>query len=296
MDRQAANHHILKAIPRDVGPRVHTRGGGAVHSVRPPGSQTFTSSAHCVAVMLAASPRIQGGFASDKFESFDATAGMIAISPANMESKLIWPYRRENVVVAIESERLADLSASELDVGNVELRATHAVVDPQALQLAQLLKAELARNEPPNELYIDSLITLFGVHVLRHYSSAGKAPARAAEGLSAVVARKVREYLEERFRHKVTVAELAAVCGLSPGYFIQSFTKTFKMPPHRYLIDRRLALAEKLLVESDLKIAEVALLSGFSSQSHLTTSMRKYRQFTPAQIRSQGSKPPAALT
>jgi AraC family transcriptional regulator len=63
------------------------------------------------------------------------------------------------------------------------------------------------------------------------------------------------------------------------------FTKTFGQSPHQYLLNLRLASAERLLVESDLPIPEIAYASGFASQSHLTESMRKNKQTTPAKIR-----------
>jgi AraC family transcriptional regulator len=47
-----------------------------------------------------------------------------------------------------------------------------------------------------------------------------------------------------------------------------------------------LAEAERLLLKSSLPIAEVAYLSGFSSQSHLTTTMKQHKHITPAQIRA----------
>jgi AraC family transcriptional regulator len=83
------------------------------------------------------------------------------------------------------------------------------------------------------------------------------------------------------------LAELASVAGLSPRQFLQAFTRTFGDPPHRYVMGLRLALAEKLLRAGDLTIAEIARLSGFSSQSHLTACMRKHRQVTPLQIRRE---------
>jgi AraC family transcriptional regulator len=48
----------------------------------------------------------------------------------------------------------------------------------------------------------------------------------------------------------------------------------------------RLATAERLLIESDLPITRIADLSGFSSQSHLTSAMRRHRNVTPMQIRA----------
>ncbi|RWC51665.1 MAG: AraC family transcriptional regulator [Mesorhizobium sp.] len=92
-------------------------------------------------------------------------------------------------------------------------------------------------------------------------------------------ARRVREYLDENFARKVMVAELACVAG--PNHFIARFAATFGMPPHRYLINSRLDLAERLLAGGELPIAEIAYLTGFSDQSHLAATMKKYRGRTP---------------
>ncbi|WP_281354749.1 helix-turn-helix domain-containing protein [Chelativorans alearense] len=48
-----------------------------------------------------------------------------------------------------------------------------------------------------------------------------------------------------------------------------------------------MALAEKLLLETDMTTAEVAYLSGFSSQRHLTSAMRSHKRITPARMRKQ---------
>jgi len=106
-------------------------------------------------------------------------------------------------------------------------------------------------------------------------------------GLSAKSARRVEEYLREHFTKKVHVAELAAVAGISPNHFIVRFSKTFGMPPHRYLINLRLDFAEKMLVEGEIPIAEIAYLTGFSDQSHLATTMKRYRGRTPTELRFQ---------
>jgi AraC-like DNA-binding protein len=106
-------------------------------------------------------------------------------------------------------------------------------------------------------------------------------------GLSVRAAVILKEFLEQNFTRPLSVAEMADVCGLSPRYFIRSFTKTFGDPPHRHIIKRRLAFAEDLLLEGHLTIAEVSHLSGFSSQSHLTSLMTKYRGVTPLQLRAE---------
>ncbi|MBZ9944301.1 AraC family transcriptional regulator [Mesorhizobium sp. BR1-1-13] len=104
-------------------------------------------------------------------------------------------------------------------------------------------------------------------------------------GLSVRSARKVQEFLNENFSRKLALAEMAAVCGFSSYHFVRAFSKTFGMPPHQYVLDLRLDFAERLLADSHMTIADIAHLSGFSSQSHFTTMMKKYRQVTPMQAR-----------
>src|SRR3712207_7024495 len=54
-------------------------------------------------------------------------------------------------------------------------------VDQKALSFAQMLKAELSQREAANELYVDALLTLFGIHLLRTYAGFSK-PHRPAKG------------------------------------------------------------------------------------------------------------------
>lgn len=67
-----------------------------------------------------------------------------------------------------------------------------------------------------------------------------------------------------------TVAELAAACRLSSGYFIKAFKQTFGATPRRWRLLRRIEQAKSLLAANDLTIAEIALVCGFADQSHLT--------------------------
>ncbi|HWK66573.1 MAG TPA: AraC family transcriptional regulator [Rhizobiaceae bacterium] len=236
--------------------------------------------------MLAPAPGICASFGCDERQEFDGEVGMIAITPAMVESHVTWTSTMENAVVALTPESLLELAVHEFDSDRIELQPPpFGTIDPKALQLAQLLKAELTQQEDPNEFYIDSLVTMFGVHILRHYTGELKLPASPKGGLSDRSARRVREFLEVNFSRKMSVAELAAVSGHSPRHFIQAFTKTFGEPPHKHVLRLRLAFAEKLLGESELSIAEVSHLSGFSSQSHLTTTMVKHRGLTPMQVR-----------
>lgn len=202
-------------MPEGSGSRLITSRGGAVHSVWRPGSYAFKARAHFVAVMLAPSPAIRASLGGDRLHEYNADAGTTMIIPANIGGKVSWSSTMESVFVALTPDGLLELAKREFGTGLAELRPPpFGRVDPQALQLAQLLKVELTQRETPNEFYVDALVTMVGVHILRNYAAAGKLPRRPKGGLSNRSARRVQEFLDVNFSSKISVAELAEVASL----------------------------------------------------------------------------------
>ncbi|KXF75644.1 hypothetical protein ATN84_16775 [Paramesorhizobium deserti] len=270
--------HIFDIIPKDAGPRLTTRRGGAAYCVRLPGSQSFLTKTHLVEITLAPvrglEYRIEAGGAC----AFDAPAGAVFISPANMRSHARWASVKESAIIALKPSRLRKLDAVDLRM------PAPGTADAFALEIAQKLKAALVQNADPQ--HVDGLITEIIVHLLRNGVDDQPA-ARARTELSRYNAKKVQAFMRENIAQKITVADLAEICGLSPSHFISAFTGTFGQAPYGYLLGMRLAHAERLLAERDMSIAQVAYLSGFSSQSHLTSAMKKIKGATPSLIRNR---------
>ncbi|MDX3927006.1 MAG: AraC family transcriptional regulator [Shinella sp.] len=81
---------------------------------------------------------------------------------------------------------------------------------------------------------------------------------------------------------RLTVAEMAAAVGLSESWFANVFKQTTGKTPLQWQLGKRIELAKKLLVESDLTIADIAAQLGFSDQAHLTKAFRQIAGETPA--------------
>jgi len=74
----------------------------------------------------------------------------------------------------------------------------------------------------------------------------------------------------------LTLAELAEACGLSRFQLLRSFSRATGLTPHAYLVQRRLQLARRLIVEG-VPLTEASIASGFADQSHMTrTFVRTY--------------------
>lgn len=92
-------------------------------------------------------------------------------------------------------------------------------------------------------------------------------------------------HIHSNLARRITVAELAQVACLSPSHFHAQFKESVGLTPHQYLLKQRLDRAARLLRESDLSLVRVAGECGFSSQSALTTAMRRYLGLTPGALR-----------
>lgn len=82
-----------------------------------------------------------------------------------------------------------------------------------------------------------------------------------------------------------TLEELARDASLSRFQLLRAFTRAFGLPPHAYLLQRRLALARRLL-RSGMSPALAATDAGFSDQSHLTRCFARQFGVTPGRYRS----------
>jgi AraC family transcriptional regulator len=80
---------------------------------------------------------------------------------------------------------------------------------------------------------------------------------------------------------------MAAVARLSPYHFARQFRAATGLPPHQYVIARRVERAKQFLQGGgDLSLAQVAARAGFSSQSHFSLHFRRLVGVTPGQFRT----------
>lgn len=83
----------------------------------------------------------------------------------------------------------------------------------------------------------------------------------------------------------MTLTGLASLCDISRFQLIRRFSREVGMTPHAYLLQSRVRLAKKLLAQGK-RTVDVALMAGFSDQSHLTHAFQKQTGITPGQYRS----------
>lgn len=94
-------------------------------------------------------------------------------------------------------------------------------------------------------------------------------------------------FIEENFMKPWSIVRFAQEIGLPLRKFNQLFQDSYGKPAKRWLIERRLKYAKKLLSTTQMKMLDIALECGFSNHAHFTDSFRRYFLCSPKQFRCQ---------
>jgi AraC-like DNA-binding protein len=104
-------------------------------------------------------------------------------------------------------------------------------------------------------------------------------------GLSPARAHRICEYIQSNLSENISLEVLAELAGLSIHHFARAFKQTVGMPPHCYVLQRRIEHAQHMLRNTELPLSEIALSAGFSDQSHLARHFRRMTGVSPSLAR-----------
>ncbi len=104
-----------------------------------------------------------------------------------------------------------------------------------------------------------------------------------AEGNLTVL--KAKEYIDENYTDTCSLSEIADSVHISPNYLHTLFTEQTSITPFAYVTEKRIELAKRLILAGNHTLLEIALETGFSSQSHFNKIFKKKTKFTPAEYR-----------
>ncbi|OAM91048.1 hypothetical protein AW736_05310 [Termitidicoccus mucosus] len=135
-------------------------------------------------------------------------------------------------------------------------------------------------------LYIESMGTTLATHLLRALFKADPRPLQRGR-FSEKTAASLTRYIDEHLADELSLATLAQVCNVSPGYFSRLFKQTFGVSPHHYVMRRRVEKAEALLRISDEKEIDIALQCGFSDDTLMARWFRRVLGCLPREIRAR---------
>ncbi|GIZ11052.1 helix-turn-helix domain-containing protein [Pseudomonas sp. NCCP-436] len=210
----------------------------------------------------------------------------LCILPAGHQSAWVINGDIQLAHLYVDEEQFALTTVTLLDREPRSLQLAEATFleDPaQAARFRQL--CALDWQEPGERLLASSLAHDLLNHAL--LTQAGQRQGlRVRGGLAPQQRRRLCEFIEQHLDTPLPLSQLAALCTLSEYHFARMFQSSFGLPPHRYVLARRLTRACQLLRHSPLPLGEVALACGFASASHFSNRFRQTFSATPGQYRA----------
>jgi AraC family transcriptional regulator len=214
--------------------------------------------------------------------------GSIMLVPAGSPSLWRWSGHNDALHIYLEPDLVARVGAEVFGLDPVRL----TVPPLDGLNLPHLraamlaVDAELMAGGTGGRLAAESLANIMAVHLIRHML-APRHRARERDGtLPRSRLRAVVDCIEEHLDNGLSLEQMAAAAHLSPYHFARQFKAATGLPPHQYVIMRRIERAKQLLQGSDLSAAEVAARAGFSDHSKFCLHFKRIVGITPGQFRT----------
>lgn len=236
---------------------------------------------YIVAVQLRAIPFIEQFLGDKKVSSGEYPVG--AVSAINLQDQpaCMLPNPFDALVLYV-TQAVLDETAYAHQTPRVErLVWPHGTIDPVVHRLGQSLISALDSPLHASRIFVDSILQAMNSHFVWSYGGAAKSAPNSRGGLSPWQTRRATEMLDAHLDGNIGLQEVAKACELSLGHFARAFKKTFRRPPHKWLIERRMERAKDLMVNSNLSLADIAAQCGFSDQSALTRCFKKTSGVNP---------------
>lgn len=124
----------------------------------------------------------------------------------------------------------------------------------------------------------DNIDTLLAERTSLAWPSAAPAPDAANGPMAATPPgalapwqlRRASDWMRTNLGLPISIADVAAQLGLSTSYFARAFRTSTGVPPHQWLLQRRIELALQLMQRPNLPLGEIAAACGFADQAHFS--------------------------
>ncbi len=169
------------------------------------------------------------------------------------------------------------------------LRYVSGICDASLHWIGNVVARELRQQTSSASILVETLGLSLAERMVANYGEGvnARSVSACAGGLDTLRLRRVLAYVEANLDSQLSIRALAAVACLSPYHFARAFRQATGDPPHRYVSARRLALAKRLLRETDRSLTEIAATCCFSSPANLSRAFSQAVGETPGRFRTR---------
>lgn len=227
-----------------------------------------------------------GGSMRADGESVDFEAPCLLLVPAGIIHGFSWHRNSRGWVITIADSYLHHLLERDADLHPL-FRTPRAVALPDAPEVEtriNTLARELAWSGPGQRAAVEALLLWLMVQALRHATLSDSSA--SSGGRQARLVARLRERIEQRFRHREPVAAHARALGVSETALRHACARAAGLSPAAMLDERALLEARRLLLYSNLSVAEVGYAVGFEDPAYFSRFFARHTGRSPRDWRA----------
>lgn len=176
------------------------------------------------------------------------------------------------------------LSVPTRVLGNRDVQPMLRHRDPLLHQLLARMHSIAGRDDIFARMFLNSLSESLRLHLKERYGGLARHP-KPNQAFDGATQALLAEFLEDNLGDEIGLSTLAELAGMTIREFGTAFTVTFGVPPHQYLLGRRIERAKHLLTTTTHSITEISIAVGFSTPSHFSNTFRKRMGVSPREYR-----------
>lgn len=245
-----------------------------------------TALGHILSVHLSDSMDLEhcsdGSWQSDRLHPQD-----ICLTPSGTPFQARWRDVAESIVIKFDDDWFNSIAEEIFLADSCQMTLQRCQQDKLVYHLVLTLRNEVASNYQSGRLYYDSILNTLGIHLVSKYGIPKPKADSNSEGLSQERLDLAIAFIRQNYHHKLRLADMARVTGLSEFYFDRLFKKSMGITPHQYLVGYRIKCAKQMLSKESSTITEIAHKCGFSTPSYFVNLFRKAVGVTPKVYRKE---------
>ncbi len=212
--------------------------------------------------------------------------GEIYLLSPSLRRRASFRQRGEVLRITYGSALVGQIAAEIGMTGVLDALTFQRLTDPAVYEIVHMLAEEVRPGGARAPIYSASLgLALLG-HVLRGCPPAQQRNAVVDAGLSPQRLARSRQYIENRLGGDLTVAEIAGAVDMSVFHFARAFKQSTGKTPHAYVLERRIAAAQSLVLNTTRPLNEISSELGFSNPSHFSAVFGRLTGTSPSAYRS----------
>lgn len=236
---------------------------------------------HIVVLQLKPIPFIEQFYGRKKVSSGPYPVGGVSAIDLTEEPAVLLPNPFDALVLYVTQAALDEVAYAHRAPRVQQLVWPQGGFDSVVHHLGQPLVSALERPLHASKIFLDHVLQALNSHFVCSYGGVRMSAPQFRGGLSYVQMRRATELLEAHLDGDIALQQVAEACELSVSHFSRAFKQTFRTPPYRWLIERRVDRARDLMTNSRLPLADIAIRCGFADQSALNRSFKRIHGVTP---------------